>query len=218
MARPRKSEHTKQALLEIGMQQLTEHGYHGTGIKQILDAANVPKGSFYNFFESKEHFVAEIIGCYGKLVSAEFEGISREFNQQPAIARLWLNFHQKVLLRIEKCDTCACLIGVMSAEIAQSSGLCRQAISAIEADWVAAIAVLITRGQMAGDILNEISAENLAASFYNSWQGSLLEYQVCDNPNIVLQRLHTFISLLATPSGKQTLHSVASFSKEITYV
>ena len=31
-------------------------GYHGTGVKDIVDAAGVPKGSFYNYFDSKEAF------------------------------------------------------------------------------------------------------------------------------------------------------------------
>ena len=54
MARPRKSEHSRQDLLDTGSRMLTEFGYHGTGIKQVLDAVGVPKGSFYNFFPSKE--------------------------------------------------------------------------------------------------------------------------------------------------------------------
>lgn len=218
MARPRKSDHTKQALLEAGKALLTEHGYHGTGIKQILDAVKVPKGSFYNFFDSKEHFVAEIIRFYGDAVSQEFEAISAQFKDQPALVRLWQSFYQKVQLRIKQQDTCACLIGVMSAEIAQSSEICREVIAQIEAEWVSAIAVLITRGQMAQDIRDDLDADMLAASFYNSWQGSLLEYQVCNNPQVVLQRLHTFISLIASANGKNTLLPIQSFSQEAPYV
>ncbi|OUS39938.1 TetR family transcriptional regulator, partial [Oleispira antarctica] len=54
MNRPRRSEQTREALIEAGIEQLSRHGYHGTGIKQILDEVSVPKGSFYNFFASKE--------------------------------------------------------------------------------------------------------------------------------------------------------------------
>ena len=53
MARPRRSEQTREVLIEEGIRQLAAHGYHGTGIKQILDAVCVPKGSFYNYFDSK---------------------------------------------------------------------------------------------------------------------------------------------------------------------
>ena len=94
MARPRKSDHTKQLLLATGSQMLTEHGYHGTGIKQVLDAVGVPKGSFYNFFPSKEAYVASIIHHYGEQVAEEFNAATaglrpdlrgrtgRQFSQQ----------------------------------------------------------------------------------------------------------------------------------------
>ena len=56
MARPRRSENTRQELLELGVRLLSENGYNGTGLKQILDEAGVPKGSFYNYFPSKEAY------------------------------------------------------------------------------------------------------------------------------------------------------------------
>ncbi len=43
-------------LLEAGAELMLRKGYHGTGIQQIVDAAGVPKGSFYNYFKSKEDF------------------------------------------------------------------------------------------------------------------------------------------------------------------
>ncbi len=193
---------------------LTENGYHGTGIKQILDAVQVPKGSFYNFFDSKEHFVAAIISHYGKVASNEFNDISKNFAEESAIARIWLSFRDKVIMRVNANTTCACLIGAMSSEIAQSSELCRNAIAQIEADWVAAIAVLFTRAQLQGDVRNDLKAEEIAASFYNSWQGSLLEYQVCGDASIVLTRLSNFIRLLLTVDGQQTLLPIASYAKE----
>ena len=66
MSRPRRSEHTREALIQAGIEHLSRFGYHGTGIKQILDDVNVPKGSFYNFFASKETFVAELIQAYSQ--------------------------------------------------------------------------------------------------------------------------------------------------------
>ena len=43
---------------------LMGQGYHGTGLQEILDAVNIPKGSFYNYFGSKEDFGAEVIQHY----------------------------------------------------------------------------------------------------------------------------------------------------------
>jgi Bacterial regulatory proteins, tetR family len=37
-----------------------------TGLKEILDAAQVPKGSFYHYFESKEEFSAAVLKRYAE--------------------------------------------------------------------------------------------------------------------------------------------------------
>ncbi len=41
-------------LLEIGSNLFYEQGYHRTGVKQIIDAAGIAKGTFYSHFKSKE--------------------------------------------------------------------------------------------------------------------------------------------------------------------
>jgi TetR/AcrR family transcriptional repressor of nem operon len=55
---------TRENLLAQGVTLLMQQGYQGTGLKEILDAAQIPKGSFYNYFGSKENFGAEVIQHY----------------------------------------------------------------------------------------------------------------------------------------------------------
>ena len=50
MEKKLKSKNTREELIRQGVRLLREHGYHGTGIQKIVNAVNVPKGSFYNFF------------------------------------------------------------------------------------------------------------------------------------------------------------------------
>ncbi len=73
MARPKGSGATRAALIQVGMDQLSVVGYHGTGIKQILDVMKVPKGSFYNYFASKEAFVAEVVEEFGRQLLQELD-------------------------------------------------------------------------------------------------------------------------------------------------
>jgi TetR/AcrR family transcriptional regulator, transcriptional repressor for nem operon len=49
---PRSS--AREQLIEAGLQTLHLHGFNGCGVRDITDAAGVPKGSFYNHLESKE--------------------------------------------------------------------------------------------------------------------------------------------------------------------
>ena len=210
MARPRKNDHLKQKLLETGMRLLIDNGYHGTGIKQILDAANVPKGSFYNFFTSKEQFVSEIISYYSTVMSEEFSVYLKTFTNESAIITFWLCFQEKV----NASENFACLIGAMASEIAQSSELCRHTIINVEAAWLLTLTSLLNCSQQQGDVRNDLKAEDLASSFYNHWQGSLLEFQVSNNPDIVLHRLATFVRMLLTDQGHTKMAYFSNYFKD----
>ena len=39
-------------------------GYNGTSVKDIVVEAGIPKGSFYNYFDSKEAFAVEALRCF----------------------------------------------------------------------------------------------------------------------------------------------------------
>jgi TetR/AcrR family transcriptional regulator, transcriptional repressor for nem operon len=61
MARP----NTREDIVEAGLRCLVERGFNAVGVQDITDAAGVPKGSFYNHFESKEALGLEIVERYG---------------------------------------------------------------------------------------------------------------------------------------------------------
>ena len=74
MLKPTKKELNRDNLLNQGVTLLMGQGYHGTGLQEILDAVNVPKGSFYNYFGSKEDFGAEVIQHYTDPFIAQLTG------------------------------------------------------------------------------------------------------------------------------------------------
>lgn len=197
---------------------LTAHGYHGTGIKQVLDAVGVPKGSFYNFFPSKEAYVASIIYHYGEQVAEEFKAATAGLEGEPALVLLWCSFRNKVRNRLNAGGSCACLLGAMSAEIGQASPLSREAIASVEQQWVQSIAGLVEQAQSQGDLREDIPARELAPVLYNCWQGNLLQYQITDDAALLLQQLKTFIQALLTPQGELTFTRSNHCQEEITHV
>ena len=54
----------REQLIEAGLKTLLGQGFNGSGVQDVADAARVPKGSFYNHFESKEAFAAEALERY----------------------------------------------------------------------------------------------------------------------------------------------------------
>ena len=55
----------REQIVEAGLKCLLEKGFNGVGVQEITSSAGVPKGSFYNHFESKEALGAEVIERYG---------------------------------------------------------------------------------------------------------------------------------------------------------
>src|SRR5271155_5378310 len=55
----------REQIVQAGLKCLVEKGFNAVGVQDITDAAGVPKGSFYNHFESKEALGAEIVERYG---------------------------------------------------------------------------------------------------------------------------------------------------------
>ena len=70
--------HNKEDIIQIGLDIVLSRGFNATGVEAILKQANMPKGSFYNFFSSKEEFGLEIIDKYvaevGELFHTIFSG------------------------------------------------------------------------------------------------------------------------------------------------
>ncbi len=215
MVRPRKSEHTKLRLLAAGVQILTLHGYHGTGIQKVLNSVGVPKGSFYNFFASKEVYVADIIYYYGEQIIQEFNSSVAKLEGENAVVVLWCSFRNKVRAKVAAGESCACLLGAMSAEIGQASSLSGMAIKAVESQWVLTIKELIQHAQNQGDIRTDIAALELAQIFYNCWQGNLLQYQTTNDPKLLLTQLHTFIKTLLTTDGQRTIATSVAYKEEL---
>ena len=52
--RERKKQDTRQRLLETALRLFREQGYDATTVEQIAEAADVAKGTFFNYFETKE--------------------------------------------------------------------------------------------------------------------------------------------------------------------
>ena len=48
----------RELILAKGSEVMTRRGYHGTGVLEIVQAARIPKGSFYHYFDSKEALIA----------------------------------------------------------------------------------------------------------------------------------------------------------------
>ncbi|MCP4106289.1 MAG: TetR/AcrR family transcriptional regulator [Desulfobacteraceae bacterium] len=170
----KRNKHTKEQLLEKGIELITEHGYHGTGLKKILDTVEVPKGSFYNYFKSKEVFVSEIIRKYSQDILKKVDDYLENTDDDPITAIR--NIHHVAIM---KCGGAGgCLTGNLAAEIGTSVRSCQIAMNDAVELWKTRFVRLIKQGQKAGSVRKDLSGEVLADILWDIWQGGLLRLKI----------------------------------------
>lgn len=164
-------------LLSAGLELFLQQGYNATGIQQIADHASVPKGSFYNHFESKEAFASAIIERYARWNQLSW---ARMMASAPAgaLATIRHVFAQMLAYHERASRPVGCLVGNFAAEIAASSEACRQSLMAAQLAWRERLAGMIAEGQAAGEIRADIDATTLSALTWSTWEGALLRMKV----------------------------------------
>jgi len=186
-----KAVNTKQLLLEAGKPLIWEKGYSATGIQDVLRAANVPKGSFYHYFESKDAFVFATLESYiqeyethiGHYLEDEsltplvrlrqfFEAAGRWFSAQPSYR--------------------GCMIGNLSLELAASNEVFRPQLADMLEQLRGRMLRCLQQAQHNGELSAELSADFLADFCLNGLHGALLRMKVNQNP----APLHAFLTIL----------------------
>ncbi|MGO4839466.1 TetR/AcrR family transcriptional regulator, partial [Rhizobiaceae sp. 2RAB30] len=59
--RAEKAEATRNALFEAAIEVVGEYGYAGTSIARITERAGVAQGTFYNYFESRQDLLDQLL-------------------------------------------------------------------------------------------------------------------------------------------------------------
>jgi len=167
----------REKLLDQGVQMLMDQGYHGTGIKEILDTVQIPKGSFYNYFASKEEFAAEAITHY---IEPFIDRLTAHL-QDPQIDGLTAlkNYYQELISEIEQAGyKGGCLLGNLMGEIGDTSEICRRALLTAVERYNELQKTALERAQEQGSVRKDRSAKNMADLLANSWQGALLRMKI----------------------------------------
>jgi len=174
---PKPKLHLREHLLCVGLDLLHANGYSASGIQQIVDAAGVPKGSFYNYFASKEGFCRDIIDLYFGRHLPELRALLHN-PQIPPLERLRGYFAERIASFQANGYVRGCLLGNLSLEMADQSELLRARLAAHFQTWNGLLAECIADAQKTGGIRCRLPAVLLAGFVLNSWEGALLRMRV----------------------------------------
>jgi TetR/AcrR family transcriptional repressor of nem operon len=163
----------KERLLRHGMKLFYAQGFHGTTVDAILASAEVPKGSFYHHFGSKEVFGQAVLDRYMQFQIDLFHKWAAKKNLSTS-DKLVGYFKEITQIFVKSGYQRACLVGKFSTEVAAASDLFRDQLGTQLQAWKAGIVELLAAGQAAGDVRQDRTADELADAVLSLIQGSLV--------------------------------------------
>jgi len=166
----------REKLLQAGLDQFHRAWFNGSSVEDVTDLAGVPKGSFYNHFESKEDLAAEVVDRYFELGSS---ALLRDTSISP-LRRLKRYF--TALGERESGYKKGCLLGNFSTELADHSEPVRLRLERAFNEWMKLIASVIREAQEAGEIDSKAKAEQLASVLLSLFEGALLRARAANDP------------------------------------
>jgi TetR/AcrR family transcriptional repressor of nem operon len=165
----------REQIVEAGLKCLLEKGFNGVGVQEITTSAGVPKGSFYNHFESKEALGAEIIERYGAGTRRREILGDRSI---PPLDRLRRHFETLNARFAASEFQTGCLLGNFSAELSGQSEMIRAGLGSLYAQWTEDLEGAIAEAQAQGTISTKTKAGDLAAFLLDAYEGALLRARV----------------------------------------
>jgi TetR/AcrR family transcriptional repressor of nem operon len=170
---PKPKPDTHNNLVQAGLRLLHAEGYAATGIQSIVESVNVPKGSFYNHFASKEAFGAEVMDAYFDRNEGKLRAILGNADVAPLV-RLEAYFDDRIEALKAAGFAKGCLLGNFSAEVADHSALVRERLASHFAAWGHFFEICIAEAQDQGAVSDRLPAALLGRFVLNSWEGALL--------------------------------------------
>lgn len=194
MPRPANPE-VRARLMTIGRDVVLDRGFNGCGVQDITTAAGIPKGSFYNYFETKEAFAAEIVEQYWQSIEDRHGPLLYDARVKP-INRIARFFHAISDDHRRENFKQGCLIGNLSLELANTSESTRLKLAALLSRWEGALAACLAEAQERRELAAHVDVAELAQILIEAYEGALMRGKVehsgdaCDRfERVVLPRL-----------------------------
>ncbi|HAV4735754.1 TetR/AcrR family transcriptional regulator, partial [Acinetobacter baumannii] len=169
----KKSEAKRLHILNTSSDLILHKGFTGVGLQEILQNCEIPKGSFYHYFQSKEAFGCELVQHYVDNYQVRLNDVWR--SDKSPYQKLIEYFNLWIEDPVTQCGWAdSCLIVKLAAEVADLSEDMRSIMSAGVDDVIERIAGLIDLGKQDQSIQADTEASTLAQVLYQMWLGAAL--------------------------------------------
>ncbi|MGD8723030.1 MAG: TetR family transcriptional regulator C-terminal domain-containing protein [Desulfobacterales bacterium] len=171
---------TRDRILETGADIIHRKGFNHSGIQEILTAAGVPKGSFYNYFKSKKDFGLALIDYF----SDRFRQIASKTLNDTAISPL-NRIYQCLTAFMEHFESQdyvgGCPIGNLAQEMGDLNPEFRAKLKESIDVMIDAYAKVLAAAQQDGKILKNLDIKDTASFIVAGWHGAIIQMKLTKN-------------------------------------
>lgn len=189
---------TREHLLTIGERLCLARGFTGMGLSELLRTAEVPKGSFYHYFRSKEAFGVAMLERYYQAsnlrVAEQFSRGEGNYRQR------LLKWYQDMLSYFcQSGNLSNCLIVKLSAEVCDLSEDMRGALNNGGSQLISRLADALEKGRSEKSLSFEGDPLDQAMVLYSLWLGASLQAKISRSAQPLESALAHVRTLLAEP-------------------
>jgi AcrR family transcriptional regulator len=166
--RQRRAAETRVRLFRCALQLFAGRGYHNVTVEDITEAADVGKGTFFNYFESKDH----VLGVMAEIQLGKVkEALTlAEAGEQTICSVL----HHLFLRSAEEPGRSPDLARALLSSFLASEGVRRLMAQNLASEGRTMLSQIVAAGQKRREIDSRLKKEKVALQIQQSFMGTLL--------------------------------------------
>jgi TetR/AcrR family transcriptional repressor of nem operon len=172
----------RQHILDTAKPIILGKGFVAVGLNEVLQAADVPKGSFYHYFKSKELFGEALIASYFEDYLVEVELLLKP-NGESAANRFMQYWNGWLTSLADKDMQCQCLAVKLAGEVSDLSEAMRLALHNGTDRVIGRLAQCVEEGRADGSLPTSLDAAVCAETLYEMWFGASLLTKLRRDPS-----------------------------------
>jgi TetR/AcrR family transcriptional regulator, transcriptional repressor for nem operon len=167
----------RRRLIEGGLILVGQQGFAGSGVADITGFAGVPKGSFYQYFESKQAYAVELLDDYWATIEASHAKVLRDERYAP-LDRIARHFRSIGQDHKQQKFALGCLIGNLGIEMADASQGAQTKLGQIIKRWASLLSDCLRQAQAADELDKKEDVQELAAALIDAWEGAVMRAKI----------------------------------------
>jgi len=192
--------HTREHLLATGEKLCMHRGFTGMGLSELLKTADVPKGSFYHYFRSKEAFGVALLerhyANYHQRLAQHFTGGAGNHRDRV------LAYYQETLNQFcSQGIISGCLTVKLSAEVCDLSEDMRTAMDKGASGVITLLAQALSAGRDEKSLSFIGEPLTQAQVLYSLWLGANLQAKISHSAVPLESALAHVQNIIITPGG-----------------